>query len=122
MQRCTLEKLGGRRPVQCQVRQSQNAAHANNRKTDVDWLIHIGVDEFIVSQAYIGSTLYKLDEQTLCVRLRPIEQVGRGWSDFQGLYPKRPFPQCDNHRHLSRVWEIYKRWVSWPRCKQRVAT
>jgi phosphotransferase system IIA component len=51
MQRCTLEKLGGRRPIQCQVRQSQNATHADNRKTDVDWLIHIGVDEFIVSQA-----------------------------------------------------------------------
>ena len=90
MQRCTLEKLGGRRPVQCQVRQSQNATHADNRKTDVDWLIHIGVDEFIVSQAYIGSTLYKLDEQTLCARLRPIEQLVGDGQTFRGFTPNGP--------------------------------
>ena len=90
MQRCTLEKLGGRRPVQCQVRQSQNATHADNRKTDVDWLIHIGVDEFIVPQAYIGSTLYKLDEQTLCARLRPIEQLVGDGQTFRGFIPNGP--------------------------------
>jgi hypothetical protein len=87
MQRCPLEQLGGRRPVQCQVRQSQNATQTDNRKTDVDWLIHIGVDEFIVSQAYIGS---KLDEQTLYARLRPIEQLVGDGQTFRGFIPNGP--------------------------------
>ena len=84
------KKLGGRRPVKHQVRQSQNATHAYNRKTDVDWLIHIDVDEFIVSQADIGTTLYKLDEQTLCARLRLIEQLVGDGQTFRGFIPNGP--------------------------------
>ena len=84
------KKLGGKRPVKHQVRQSKNATHAYNRKTDVDWLIHIDVDEFIVSQADIGTTLYKLDEQTLCARLRPMEQLVGDGQTFKGFIPNGP--------------------------------
>ena len=84
------KKMGGRRPVKNQVRQSQNATHAYNRKTDVDWLIHIDVDEFIVSQADIGTTLYKLDEQALCARLRPMEQLVGDSQTFKGFIPNGP--------------------------------
>ena len=84
------KKMGGRRPVKNQVRQSQNATHAYNRKTDVDWLIHIDVDEFIVSQADVGTTLYKLDEQTLCARLRPMEQLVGDSQTFKGFIPNGP--------------------------------
>ena len=39
----------GRRPVKHQVRQAFNATHAYNRPAEVDWLIHIDVDERMVS-------------------------------------------------------------------------
>ncbi|WP_241462605.1 glycosyltransferase family 2 protein [Tateyamaria sp. ANG-S1] len=40
------KKLGGRRPVKHQARQTMNATHAYHRRAEVDWLIHMDADEF----------------------------------------------------------------------------
>ena len=83
-------KVGGKRPTKHQVRQSKNATHAYHRKTEIEWLIHMDVDEFIVSDQNVGTVLYELPDQKSCARLRPMEQlVGTGRS-FKAFVPNGP--------------------------------
>lgn len=63
------------RPDKHQVRQSLNARHANNRKTEVDWLAHIDVDEFLLPARPIAAQLEDLPESALCARVRPVEAL-----------------------------------------------
>ena len=68
-------KRMGKRPIKHQVRQTMNATHAYRRRADVDWLAHIDVDEFIVSDQSIGSHLESLPHGTKSVRVRPMEAL-----------------------------------------------
>lgn len=93
VQRCDeayWRKSGGKRPVKHQVRQSQNATHAYHRKTEVDWLAHIDVDEFIVPEQEIGASLSELSSSTHCARLRPIEQLAGDGNHFKAFIPNGP--------------------------------
>ncbi|WP_372836804.1 glycosyltransferase family 2 protein, partial [Puniceibacterium confluentis] len=68
------------RPDRHQVRQSLNARHANNRQVgrssaEVDWLVHIDVDEFLISRMPIDTQLEALPDSALCARVRPIEAL-----------------------------------------------
>ncbi|MDA7426628.1 glycosyltransferase family 2 protein [Thalassococcus lentus] len=63
------------RPEKHQVRQSMNARHANNRKTEVDWLAHIDVDEFLIPGSPIDMQLAALPQECLAARVRPIEAL-----------------------------------------------
>ena len=83
-------KIGGKRPAKHQVRQSKNATHAYHRKTEVEWLIHMDVDEFIVSDENIGTTLYELPDKKLCARLRPMEQLVGTDNAFKAFIPNGP--------------------------------
>ena len=65
----------GGRPEAHQNRQCRNARHANNRKTDVAWLAHIDVDEFLLPQGDIGAALTALPDDALCARMRPVEAL-----------------------------------------------
>ncbi|SIS70699.1 Glycosyl transferase family 2 [Roseivivax lentus] len=67
-------KKGGR-PDAHQNRQCRNARHANNRKTDLDWLAHIDVDEFLLPEGDIGAALAALPDAALCARMRPVEAL-----------------------------------------------
>ena len=90
VQRCDhvfWDKTLGRRPVKHQVRQSENATHAYHRKTEVDWLAHIDVDEFIVSKQQVSTTLSTLPSTTQCARLRPMEQLVGDKRTFKGFVP-----------------------------------
>lgn len=66
------------RPEKHQARQSLNARHANNRKPEVDWLAHIDVDEFLISDKPIADHLDALPEECLCARVRPVEALAPG--------------------------------------------
>lgn len=68
------QKRGGR-PDQHQPRQSKNARHAYNRKTEVDWLAHIDVDEFLLPDRDVAAILSDLPDKVQCARLRPIEAL-----------------------------------------------
>lgn len=63
------------RPDKHQARQSLNARHCNNRKAEVDWLAHIDVDEFLLSERPIQAVLAALPVSALCARVRPIEAL-----------------------------------------------
>ncbi|WP_223423341.1 glycosyltransferase family 2 protein [Tateyamaria pelophila] len=94
------KKLIGKRPDRHQVRQTLNATHAYNRRAEVDWLIHMDVDEFLVSQPPIAEALGALDRTQIAARVRPVELLGGSDRAFKAFIPAGP-----NRRAL--VNEIY---------------
>ena len=66
----------GRRPAKHQVRQTRNATRSARRRTDVDWLAHIDVDEFLLPGARtVAGALAALPATALCARVRPMEAL-----------------------------------------------
>ncbi|MCR8826482.1 glycosyltransferase family 2 protein [Pseudosulfitobacter koreensis] len=84
------QKLGGKRPVKHQVRQSRNATHAYARGTDVDWLIHMDADEFLVSEQPVGDVLGALPATVRTARTRPMEQLAGDGTRFKAFVPNGP--------------------------------
>ena len=84
------KKLGGKRPVKHQVRQSRNATQAYNRRQEVDWLAHIDVDEFLVTDAPVAWHLSKLPDTAICARMRPMEQLAGEGTAFKAFLPSGP--------------------------------
>lgn len=84
------KKLGGKRPVKHQVRQSRNATYAYRRKQDIAWLGHIDVDEFLVTDAPVGRHLGKLADDAICARMRPMEQLAGDGTAFKAFLPSGP--------------------------------
>ncbi len=80
-------KLNGKRPGKHQVRQTLNATHAYGRRIEVDWLIHMDVDEYLWPQTTIADSLDALDAGTLCARTRPIEALSGDGTHFKGFIP-----------------------------------
>jgi hypothetical protein len=68
----------GERPVMHQPRQTLNATRAYRRATEVDWLIHMDVDEFLTPDAAISGQLGALSPDILCARARPMELLAGG--------------------------------------------
>jgi len=77
----------GRRPVKHQVRQTRNATHCYRRLAKVDWLIHMDVDEFLVSNEPVTDTLEALATDAICVRVRPMEQLSGDPQLFKRFIP-----------------------------------
>ncbi|MEL6620265.1 MAG: glycosyltransferase family 2 protein [Pseudomonadota bacterium] len=94
------KRHGGKRPDKHQVRQGTNATHAYHRRVEVNWLIHMDVDEFLVPQGDIGTVLGRLPDTTLSARSRPIELLGGGQTAFKGFIPNGP-------ARLDTVQKIY---------------
>ena len=83
------QKLGGR-PAKHQVRQTRNATHAYARRAEVDWLIHMDVDEFLWTDRPVADHLSALPATTLCARTRPIEAISGDGTLFKGFIPPGP--------------------------------
>ena len=81
------KKLGKKRPNRHQVRQSYNATHAYNRRAEVDWLIHMDVDEFLVSERSIAESLGDLGSGQMSARVRPMEKLGDSENAFKAFIP-----------------------------------
>ncbi|MEL7100632.1 MAG: glycosyltransferase family 2 protein [Pseudomonadota bacterium] len=81
------KKLIGKRPPKHQVRQSLNATHAYNRRAEVDWLIHIDADEFLVPAQPIADALATLPADTTSARVRPMEQLAGAPDVFKAFIP-----------------------------------
>mmetsp|Transcript_29267 Transcript_29267/g.56795 ORF Transcript_29267/g.56795 Transcript_29267/m.56795 type:complete len:312 (-) Transcript_29267:71-1006(-) len=80
-------KLGGPRPRRHQVRQTYNATHAYNRRAEVDWLIHMDADEFLVPAHPISGILNTLPAHQTSARVRPMELLGGSDTAFKGFIP-----------------------------------
>ncbi|MEQ6248330.1 glycosyltransferase family 2 protein [Sulfitobacter sp. HNIBRBA3233] len=67
------QRQHGKRPDAHQSRQTFNATHAYARADDVDWLVHLDADEFLVSDQPVASYLSDLPADVLSARTRPME-------------------------------------------------
>lgn len=75
------------RPPKHQSRQFANAKWAYMHN-DVDWLIHIDVDEFLWAEKDVRSQLDALPESALCARIHPLEALStEGLGSFDGAIP-----------------------------------
>ncbi|GGX57255.1 hypothetical protein GCM10007385_27640 [Tateyamaria omphalii] len=84
-------KLYGRRPAKHQLRQTMNATHAYHRRAEVDWLIHMDVDEFIVTGNHsVSERLEGLDSNHLNARIRPMELLGGSQNAFKAFVAPGP--------------------------------
>lgn len=94
-------KLGIKRPVKHQVRQAANATDAYRRKgAEVDWLIHMDVDEFLWPDKPLPDILDALPEEALCARIRPAEALAGDGTLFKGFIPAGP----DRAATVSRLY------------------
>ncbi|WP_424833467.1 glycosyltransferase family 2 protein [Ruegeria sp.] len=87
------------RPDTHQRRQSVNATHIY-RHTDLDWLTHIDVDEFLWPTASISALLQAVPENVPAIRIRPIEALAAGDDLYKAYIPKGP-------KRYSLVEKIY---------------
>lgn len=80
-------KQGGKRPEKHQVRQTKNATHAYSRPAEVDWLIHMDVDEFLWAEENIAEILAALPSDSLTARVRPAEALAGTGQNFKAFIP-----------------------------------
>lgn len=80
-------RLVGKRPGKHQARQTMNATHAYNRRVEVDWLIHMDADEFLVPHSPLADVLGRLPATTTSARIRPMELLGGATSAFKAFIP-----------------------------------
>jgi hypothetical protein len=83
-------RLGRQRPKKHQLRQGANASFAYGRESDVDWLIHMDVDEFLWPDTPVGEILAALPADILCARVRPVESLAGDGSLYKGFLPPGP--------------------------------
>jgi hypothetical protein len=88
------QKLCGKRPAKHQLRQTANATHAYGRRAEVDWLIHMDVDEFLWPDDVMADQLAGLDAQVQCARVRPMESLSGDGETFKAFIPNGPDRQA----------------------------
>ena len=83
-------KQTGKRPIKHQVRQTVNATHAYARRVEVDWLIHMDVDEFLWCDNELSEDLKSLDADVFCARSRPMELLSGDKNAYKAFIPSGP--------------------------------
>lgn len=101
------QKHHDRRPTKHQVRQTANATHAYRRRVEVDWLVHMDVDEFLWPDAPVSQLLAELPTDTLCARVRPIESIAGDGTAFKGFIPSGP----DRNSIVDRIYPRFGRYM-----------
>ncbi|MEM9968652.1 MAG: glycosyltransferase family 2 protein [Pseudomonadota bacterium] len=84
---CDTRYWNERPPVKHQGRQTVNATRAYKRAQDVDWLIHLDVDEFICAEQPVETKLDALPKETVLTRIRPMEQLANSKTNFKAFIP-----------------------------------
>jgi hypothetical protein len=80
----------GDRPETHQSRQVRNAIHAYHQRAETDWLIHIDVDEFLVSDQPVADILSSISQQDSVTRIRPMEKLSGPGNAFKAFIPNGP--------------------------------
>ena len=101
------KRLIGKRPARHQVRQTLNATHAYNRRVEVDWLIHMDVDEFLVPSQPISDLLAQLPSGASVARARPMELLGGSNDMFKAFIPAGP----DRQRIVDTLYPNFGRYL-----------
>ena len=78
-------KHAGQRPKMHQPRQTKNATHAYNRHAEVDWLIHMDVDEFLWPDSNLCGHLNLIEADVMSARARPQEILSGGGVNYKGF-------------------------------------
>lgn len=68
-------RVGKARPPQHQNRQTQNARFTYREKVSSDWIVHIDVDEFILTPRPIAAILDEAPAETIAMKLEPFEAM-----------------------------------------------
>lgn len=97
------KRLAGKRPDKHQVRQTLNATHAYHRRTEVDWLIHMDVDEFLVPHTPVAAALDGVAASVTSARVRPMELLGGSADAYKAFVPA-------NGQRRKVVGQIYPRY------------
>ncbi|MEP5732530.1 MAG: glycosyltransferase family 2 protein [Sulfitobacter sp.] len=104
---CDTHWWNGKRPKKHQVRQSRNATHAYQRRAEVDWLIHMDVDEFLIPDTTIAETLAAQPASAQIARIRPMEQLAGDGTTFKAFVPNGP----DRARIVSALYPTYGTYI-----------
>ncbi|MFY0645721.1 glycosyltransferase family 2 protein [Sulfitobacter geojensis] len=104
---CDADWWKGKRPKKHQVRQTLNATHAYRRRAEVDWLIHMDVDEFLVADRPIGDVLAALPANDKTARIRPMEQLAGDGTAFKAFVPNGP----DRNRIVADLYPTYGTYI-----------
>ncbi len=78
-----------KRPEKHQVRQTDNATFTY-RNTDLDWLAHIDIDEFLWPLTPIADLLAAVPPEVPAVRTRPLEALAGGEDLYKAFIPAGP--------------------------------
>ncbi len=97
------QKRGKSRPDMHQARQTANATHAYRRRAEVDWIIHMDVDEFLVSDKSIDQILAALPAEHPVTRIRPMEALSGNASAFKRFIPGGP----ERDRIVTSIYPTY---------------
>lgn len=89
----------GWRPKFQEVRQSTNATHAYQNIEGLNWLTHIDVDEFIVSDKEISQTLGELPQNCKTARVFPVESMS---DDATCVTSETFFKACHRNADIRR--------------------
>lgn len=105
---------GPQRPGKHQARQSRNARHAFNRKTQVDWLAHIDVDEFLHPATPLAEQLNALPAECMVARVRPVEALapGSGTADDETAFKAFKLNQKARRAASERCFPTWGRYLS----------
>ena len=101
------QKISGKPPVKHQVRQTQNATDAYRRATDVDWLIHMDVDEFLVPERPVAEILADLPAEEQIARIRPMEALSGDNTHFKAFIPNGP----DRANTVAAIYPTYGPYI-----------
>lgn len=96
-------KRTGKRPGKHQVRQSLNATHAYARPADVDWLIHMDVDEYLWPDTTVTNHLALQSSDILTIRVRPAESLAGNGTFFKSFVPSGP----DRPQIVNRLYPTF---------------
>jgi len=101
------KRQNGERPAMHQPRQTFNATRAYRRANDVDWLIHMDVDEFLTADAPIGTLLSALPESVRCARARPMELLAGGDPQVEAAFKTFVPAGKQRERTVSALYPTY---------------
>lgn len=95
------------RPEMHQPRQTFNATRAYKRAHEVDWLMHMDVDEFLVCDAQIASYLAALPDSMQCARARPMELLAGGDPQVDAAFKTFIPPGKERERVVATLYPTY---------------
>lgn len=94
-------RVGKPRPPQHQNRQTHNARYTYRDKVTSDWIVHIDVDEFILTPRPVATILDDTPAETIAMKLEPFEAMHDPLLP-DDIYTAREFRGALRHEHWPR--------------------